>query len=91
MTSHCCVWLCDRWLKNFRHRDTGAKVVYFGAFVTIGARRFCPEYGSERGQVGVVNLFFFYRYLCGLFFGAIFQPRRCSRGTSAAGLVVTFA
>ena len=48
MTSHCCVWLCLRWLKFFRHRDTGTKVVYFGAFDTICARRLCPE--SCRGE-----------------------------------------
>ena len=48
MTPHCYVWLCLRWLKIFRHRDTGTKVVYFGAFVTICARRLCPE--SWRGE-----------------------------------------
>ena len=48
MTSHCCVWLCLRWLKFFRHRDTGTKVAFFGAFVTICARRLCPE--SWRGE-----------------------------------------
>ena len=48
MTSHCCVWLCDRWLKDFRHRDTGAKLVYFGALATISARSVCPE--SWRGE-----------------------------------------
>ena len=49
MTSHCCVWLCLRWLKFFRHRDTGTKVVYFGAFVTIGARRLCSGSCREEG------------------------------------------
>ena len=49
MTSHCCVWLCDRWLKNSRHQTSGAKVVHFGAFVTVGARRFCPESWLGKG------------------------------------------
>ena len=48
MTSHCCVWLCLLWLKISKHRDRVTKLVYFGAFVTIGARRLCP--GSWRGE-----------------------------------------
>ena len=64
--------------------------MYFGAFVTIGARRFCPEYGSETAQIGVVNLFF-YRYLCSLFCSRHISTAALFTGhPSAAGLVVTF-
>ena len=54
--------------------------MYFGAFVTIGARRLCPESLLAEGYV-VVNYFGFIVILVVFFTRAIFQPQRCSRGT----------
>ena len=84
MTSHCCVWLCDRQLKNSRHRTAGMKVVYFGAFATISARRFVRSLGWESGHVGV-GYFAFNRYLCDRFLLAAFFNRRGDHGVHSVG------
>ena len=91
MTTHCCGFLCDGRLKNFRHRTAGTKVVYFGAFVTIGARRLCPE--SWLGERTRWSWLLCIKSASVIFFLlATFFNRGGVHGVhSAAGLVVTYA
>ena len=64
--------------------------MWFGAFVTVGARRLCREFWLARDTLELVNLLLIDFLL--IFFITPFSNGRGVHGyTSAAGLVVMYA